>query len=135
MADLFNIQLNDAELGELSSLGLAYIGDCVYELLVRTHVLRSGRHTNRNLHAAAVELTCAPAQARAAARLLPLLTEEEQAIYRRGRNTHVNSVPKNAEIADYHAATGLECLFGWLWLRGQHGRANELFNRIMENEE
>ena len=114
--DYFDIQLSEDALREVSALGLAYVGDCVYELLVRSHLLLSGRQTNRSLHAAAVELSRAPAQAAAAARLLPRLTEEELAVFRRGRNSHVNSVPRHAELGDYHAATGLECLFGWLYL-------------------
>ena len=130
--DYFDIQLSEDALREVSALGLAYVGDCVYELLVRSHLLLSGRQTNRSLHAAAVELSRAPAQAAAAARLLPRLTEEETAVFRRGRNSHVNSVPRHAELGDYHAATGLECLFGWLYLSGRRERVNELFRYIVE---
>jgi len=133
MTDFFRIELTEDQLREISSLGLAYVGDCVYELLVRSHLLLGGRHTNRSLHAAAVELSRAPAQAAAAARLLPRLTEEETAVFRRGRNSHVNSVPRHAELGDYHAATGLECLFGWLYLSGRRERVNELFQWIVEN--
>jgi len=131
--DYFDIQLSEDALREVSALGLAYVGDCVYELLVRSHLLLRGRQTNRSLHAAAVELSRAPAQAAAAARLLPRLTEEELAVFRRGRNSHVNSVPRHAELGDYHAATGLECLFGWLYLSGRRERVNELFQWIVEN--
>ena len=74
----------------------------------------------------------ASAQAEAVEKLLPLLTEEERAVYLRGRNTRVHSVPKNAELGQYHAATGLECLFGWLYLSGRHQRINELFSHITE---
>ncbi|MBR4424796.1 MAG: ribonuclease III [Oscillospiraceae bacterium] len=130
--DYFDIQLSEDALREVSALGLAYVGDCVYELLVRSHLLLSGRQTNRSLHAAAVELSRAPAQAAAAARLLPRLTEEETAVFRRGRNSHVNSVPRHAELGDYHAATGLECLFGWLYLSGRRARVNELFRYSVE---
>ncbi|MBQ7144366.1 MAG: ribonuclease III [Oscillospiraceae bacterium] len=132
MKDYFDLNLSDLALGEVSSLGLAYIGDCVFELLVRSHLLLSGRHTNRSLHAAAVEYSRAPAQAAAMERLLPHLTEEELTVYRRGRNTHVNSIPKNADVGQYHAATGLECLFGWLYLKGRKERINELFARVVE---
>lgn len=131
MVDYFSIQLIETELTEVSSLGLAYVGDCVYELLVRSHLLLQGRHTNRSLHAAAVEFSRAPAQAKAMERLLPSLTEEETAVYKRGRNTHVNSIPKNADVGEYHAATGLETLFGWLYLTGQKARINELFDTII----
>ena len=75
---------------------------------------------------------CARAQARAAETILPLLNEEELALYRRGRNTHVNSVPHNGSLADYHAATGLEALFGWLYLLGRTERIDALFTAITE---
>ena len=74
------------------------------------------------------------AQADFAEKILPVLNEEERGVYRRGRNTRVNSVPKNADRAQYHAATGLEALFGWLYLNGCHERLNELFAIIMEEE-
>ena len=132
MTDYFDLTLTEAELGALSSLALAHVGDCVYELLVRTHLVSGGAQTNRRLHAATVEYVSASAQARAMERLLPLLDPEELAVYRRGRNSHVHSVPRNADLGDYHAATGLECLFGWLYLRGRRGRLNELFSNIIE---
>ena len=134
MTDYLNICMTQQEIGAVSNLGLAHIGDCVYELLVRSYIICHGKHTNRNLHFATVRYVSAPAQARAMEKLLPLLDEQEQAVYKRGRNTRVNSVPKNADIGDYHAATGLECLFGWLYLNARHGRINELFAAIMENE-
>ena len=134
MTDYLNIQLTPLEIGAVSNLGLAHIGDCVYELLVRSYIVCHGKHTNHGLHNATVEYVKAPAQARAMERLLPLLDEEELSIYKRGRNTRVNSVPKNADLGDYHAATGLECLFGWLYLNAKHQRINELFSAIMEHE-
>ena len=132
MTDFFDIQLNDDELRQFSNLALAHVGDCVFELLVRTHLLLSGSGTNRRIHEATMDFVTAPAQARAMEKLLPLLTEEELTVYKRGRNSHVNSVPKHADLGDYHAATGLECLFGWLWLRGERRRLTELFSRITE---
>ena len=134
MTDYLNIRMSPQEIQAVSSLGLAHIGDCVYELLVRSYVICRGKQTNHGLHFATVELVKAPAQAKAMETLRPMLTEEELAVYRRGRNTHVNSVPKNADPGKYHAATGLECLFGWLYLNGSHQRINELFAAIMENE-
>ena len=77
----------------------------------------------------------APAQARAVEKILPLLDEEEGDVFRRGRNTSPHSVPQNASRADYQAATGLEALFGWLWLQGRTQRLNELFAAMMEEEE
>ena len=134
MTDYFNIRMSSREINAISSLGLAHIGDCVYELLVRSYIVCHGIQTNHGLHFATVEYVKAPAQAQAMNTILPLLTEEELAIYRRGRNTHVHSVPKGAELVEYHAATGLECLFGWLYLNSRHQRINELFEAITENE-
>ena len=109
---------------------LAHIGDGVYELLTRTYLAESGVTAVNKLHRATVSHVCAPAQARAAEAIQPILTGEELEVYRRGRNTRVNSVPKAADLAQYHAATGLEALFGWLWLRGERARAEELFAAV-----
>ena len=133
MTDFLDVALPEEELNGISTLALAHIGDCVYELLVRTYLLRRGEHTNRKMHEATLAFVSAPAQARAMDKILPLLTEEERAVWKRGRNSYVNSVPKNASVADYHAATGLEALFGWLYLRGERSRAGELFALITEN--
>ena len=114
------------------SIGLAHLGDAVYELLVRTYLCVHGKATGKGLHRATVELVCAPQQARFAEKLLPLLTEEEASVFRRGRNANVHSIPHHADRADYQKATGLEALFGWLYLRDDHARINELFNRMME---
>lgn len=132
MTDYFDIRLTEEQLRGISALGLAHMGDCVYEILVRTWLCAHGRVTGRGLHKDTVSYVSAGAQAAAAARIMPLFTEEEDAVYRRGRNAKVNSVPHNADLSQYHAATGLEALFGWLWLRGNHERINELFAAIME---
>ncbi len=121
------------EVNRISMLGLAHVGDGVYELLTRTLLCRQGHTGVQELHRLTVARVRAEAQARAAAKILPLLTEEEAALYRRGRNTHVNSVPHNAELADYHAATGLEALFGWLYLQGRTERIDTLFQAIGED--
>jgi len=134
MTDYLNIQMTRQEINAVSNLGLAHIGDCVYELLARSYIVTHGGVTNQRMHLATVELVCAAGQARAAEALLPILTEEERDVYRRGRNSHVNSIPKNADPGEYHAATGLECLFGWLYLQGRYGRINELFGAILERE-
>ena len=134
MTDYLNIQMTPQEISAVSNLGLAHIGDCVYELLARSYIVAHGGVTNQRMHDLTVALVCAAAQARAMETLLPLLTEEELAVYRRGRNTRVNSMPKNAEPGDYHAATGLECLFGWLYLGAKHERINELFAAVLEKE-
>ena len=135
MTDYFNTQLNDSELREVSNLALAHVGDCVYELLVRTHLLLTGSGTNREIHRATMDYVTAPRQAEAMEALLPLLTEAELNVYRRGRNSHVNSVPRHADVGQYHAATGLECLFGWLYLTGRRDRINELFHTVVQNRD
>lgn len=134
MTDYLNIKLSEGEIRALSNLGLAHIGDCVYELMVRSRIISSGRSTSAGLHRDTVKYVSAPAQAAAVEKILPVLSEEERGVYRRGRNTRVNSVPKNADISQYHAATGFEALFGWLYLNGRHQRLNELFAIIMEEE-
>jgi len=134
MKDYFNVKLSENEIRGISNLGLAHIGDCVYELMVRSRIICSGRSTSAGLHKDTVKYVSAPAQAAAVEKILPVLTDEERDVYRRGRNTRVNSVPKNADISQYHAATGLEALFGWLYLNARHERLNELFAILMEEE-
>lgn len=135
MNDYFNVHLPDDQIRAISSIGLAHLGDGVYELLVRAWLCAHGRATGRGLHRAAVELVKAPAQAERAERILPLLTEEEMAVYKRGRNAHVHTVPHSASRTDYLKATALECLLGDLYLRGRRERINELFAVMMEEEQ
>lgn len=132
MTDCFHIKLSDSEIGAFSSLSLAHIGDAVYGLLVQTRLCKDGCRSSPMLHRELVRHVAAPAQARAARLLRPMLTEKEESVYKRGRNARVNSVPRNANLAEYHAATGLEALFGWLYLRDERQRISELFDFIME---
>ena len=132
MTDYFDLRLTEDELRAISSVGLAHCGDAVYELLVRSWLCAHGRATGKSLRRATVELVRAGAQAVRADRVLPLLTEEEQAVFKRGRNAHVHTVPASASRADYLKATALECLLGWLYLRGERGRINQLFAAMME---
>ena len=125
-------RLDERALALMSSLALAHVGDAVYEIMVRALLACAGTQTSKNLHTRTTELVRAGAQAKAAARILPLLTEEEQAVFRRGRNAKPKSVPKSASIAEYAQATALEALFGWLYLRQQYDRVNELFDTIAE---
>lgn len=134
MQDYFHPSMTKDELLAMSVLGLAHIGDGVFELLVRTYLCQSGLAKSGNLHRATVAHVAAPAQARFLDAILPHLTDEEQAIYRRGRNTHVHGVPKNATHGEYAKATGLEALLGSLWLSGQQERINELFCLGMEDD-
>ena len=132
MRDYFSPAMSENDIKAMSNLGLAHIGDAVFELLVRTWLCTSGKHTARGLHSTTVRYVCAGAQSRAMTRLLPLLSETEQAVFRRGKNAKVNSVPKNADISEYHHATGLEALFGYLYLNGETARINELFTAVVE---
>ncbi len=134
MDDFFCPQLSAGDIGNISMLGLAHIGDAVYELLTRTMLCAMGDKKATELHKKTVAIVNAPAQAEAAARLLPQLTEDEAHIYKRGRNAKVNSVPHKADIAQYHAATGLEALFGWLYLQGKTQRINELYAICVEGK-
>ncbi len=132
MTDYFAVRLPEDDIRAISSIGLAHIGDGVYELLVRTYLCAHGKATGKGLHRATVQLVCAPEQARRAQRILPLLTEEEQEVYRRGRNAHVHSIPQHASRMEYQQATALEALLGWLYLSGRRERINELFETMME---
>ena len=102
-------------------------GDAVFELFVREKLVCAGNCPVKTLHRRAVEQVCCQAQSAAGQRLFDSFTPEEQDIYRRGRNAHVNHVPKNAEPADYHAATALEALVGYLYLKGDLSRLQALF--------
>ena len=131
----FSIQLTKDEIRNISSIGLAHLGDAVFELLVRSYLCAHGKATGKGLHRATIELVCAPAQARFAEKILPQLTEEELAVFRRGRNANVHSIPRHASRAEYQQATALEALIGWLYLQGEKGRINELFCVMLEGEE
>ena len=120
---------------QLSPLVLAYVGDTVYDLYVRTRLILSTDATAHGLHMRAARLVCAGAQAAAVRPILDRLTEEELAVYKRGRNSHMGTVPKHAAIQDYRAATGLEALLGYLYLGGQDARLTELMALLMKDEE
>ncbi|MDD6189665.1 MAG: ribonuclease III domain-containing protein [Clostridiales bacterium] len=130
MGDIFSQLMDSEQLGSLSSLALAHVGDAVFELMVRSWLAAGGKATSGSLHKDTVQIVNAKAQADFIKLLEPALNEEELAVFKRGRNTRVNSVPKHMRIADYHAATGFEALFGWLWLKGDKERLNELFEMI-----
>ena len=134
MTDYFHLSMDRDSLLSLSSLGLAHLGDSVFEVMVRSWLCLHGKAKAKDLHRATVHYVAAPAQAERAERMLPLLTQEEADVFRRGRNTAPHSVPKAATRAQYQAATGLEALFGWLYLQGRTDRLNELFSIMMEGE-
>ena len=132
MENYFDITMTDDQLRAISSIGLAHMGDAVFEILVRTWLCAHGKATGKGLHQATIALVRAESQAEKAERILPLLTEEEAAVFRRGRNAQVRSVPPHASRAQYGEATALEALLGWLWLKGRKARINELFCTMME---
>lgn len=120
------------DLNSLSGSALAYFGDAVFELLVRERLLERGLTRPKDLNKAALSYVTAASQNDAAGRLASLLTEEETEVFKRGRNASGISAPKSASTADYRRATGLEALFGWLWLGGREDRARELFEAAFQ---
>ena len=126
------MKLPQKDIDAISNLGLAHMGDGVWELLCRGYLCSKGEKTVAQLHRDTIALVKAPAQAEFAEKLLPLLTEQEAAYYRRGKSSHVHAVPKGAAPVQYAKATGLEALFGALYLAGQTDRINELFKAVME---
>lgn len=134
MENYFELSAPVETIQGISSIGLAHLGDAVYEVLVRSWLCVHGKATGKGLHRATVALVCAPEQAKRAEKILPELTEEEQAVFRRGRNACVHSIPKNASRGEYQQATALEALFGYLYLLGRKERINALFVRMMEED-
>ena len=132
MENYFNMNLEKQDIDAISNLGLAHMGDCVFEILCRAYLCAKGGKNVGNLHRDTINLVKAQSQAKFVERLLPLLNEEELAYYRRGKNAHVHAVPKSCTPAEYAKATGLEALFGALYLAGRTLRLNELFKTVME---
>ena len=132
MEHYFKMNLNKQEIDAISNLGLAHMGDCVFEILCRGYLCAKGGKNVGNLPRDTIQMVKASSQAQFVDKLLPLLTEEELAYYRRGKNAHVHAVPKSATPAEYAKATGLEALFGALYLAGKTDRLNELFKTVMD---
>ena len=124
--------MTKAEIDAISNLGLAHMGDCVYEMLVRAYLCSQGNKTVAQLHKQTITMVKATYQAAFVDKMLPLLTEDEMTHYRRGKNSHVHAVPKSATPAQYAKATGLEAMFGYLFLSGKKERAKEIFNLVMK---
>ena len=124
-----------AELFDASPLALSFVGDGVHTLYVRRYVFADSPYKNAELHAEAAALCCAKSQAEAAKRLLPLLTEDETRIFKRGKGAKVHSVPKNADILEYKWATALEAVVGYLYLLGEDARINELMRLVYSENE
>lgn len=132
MENYFKMNLSKKEIDAISNLGLAHMGDSVFEILCRGYLCARGGKNVGNLHRDTIHMVQATSQAKFADKLLPLLTEEELSYYRRGKNAHVHAVPKSATPLEYAKATGLEALFGALYLAGETNRLNELFRTVME---
>lgn len=115
----------------MSGLSLAFVGDAVYEVMVRTLVLSRGDARVQTLHSRAIDYVNASFQAQAADRLAPMLTENEISVYRRGRNAPSAHTPKNKTEAEYHKATGFEALVGYLWLKKDFKRLSSLFSAVI----
>ena len=133
MENLFEMCMTPARVKEVTNLGLAHVGDGVYELLCRSYLIEKGGKTVLKLHKETVELVKAPTQAKFADKLRPLLTEEEMDYFRRGKNAHTHAAPKSATPQEYAKATGFETLFGALYLLGRKERLMELFAICMED--
>ena len=129
MTDYFHLEAPQETVGTISNLGLAHLGDAVFELMVRSWLCLHGKATAKGLHRAAVRST---ARAWAGERIKDVLTQEERDVFRRGRNASPHSVPQNASREEYQTATALEALFGWLYLKGRNERLTELFGMMME---
>lgn len=132
MENYFHMHMDQKQVNAISNLGLAHIGDGVFELLTRSWLCGHDRLTVNRMHRDTISMVKASAQAKFAEKMLPLLTEDEKALYRRGKNSHVHAVPKSATPAEYAKATGVEALFGGLYLAGQTDRINEIFVTVME---
>ena len=121
----------DVNVKTLSPLNLAFVGDTVFDLFVRERLVCQANRPVNKLHKEATALVKASAQAEAMEKIMPILTEEEISVFKRGRNAHTNHKAKNASEGDYHYATGLEALFGYLYLSGEKERLRELFDIIV----
>lgn len=130
MSKLINEKSNPKQ---LSPLTLAFVGDGVYDLFVRQFLVDKGQRPVGELNKIKVDLVNCKSQAIFAKNLLPLLTEEELSVYKRGRNASPKCTPKNGTVGDYHSATGLEALFGYLYLSGEDDRLEQLFSEIIKN--
>ena len=126
--------MKEIDLRTVSTAALAYLGDGVLELLVRRHLVERGYGSSKSLNAHARAFVSAPAQAAAMERVLPYLTESEEGVFKRGRNIGHTRTPKNATVAEYRSATGMEALFGYLYAAGDEQRLQQLFDIAYEEE-
>lgn len=122
----------DVNPSQIGSIALAFLGDAVFSLMVRDALLHSEIMSPNKLHKKAISMVRASAQSEGMEKILPILTEEEEAVFKRGRNVNSTKIPKNAEALDYRRATGLEALFGYLYLKDDKERLNYLFSVIFD---
>ena len=127
-------QMGEVDVKTYSPLTLAFIGDCVFDLVIRSYVVAEGNRATESLHKSKSRIVKASAQAAMIDRIYDSLTPEEQDIYRRGRNAKSHTMAKNASMADYRKATGLEALCGYLYLQDRTDRILELIKLGMEEE-
>lgn len=132
MGNLLDI---NSDIHSLSPLTLAFVGDSVYDLLVRQHLVSLANRPVKELNSRKVTLVNCKSQAESMKAIIEYLSEDELDVYKRGRNVKVNTASKHSSIADYHAATGLEALFGYLYLCGNTDRIKELFMLILKSNE
>ena len=132
MENFFQMNFTREQVNGISNLGLAHIGDVVYELMVRSYLCAKGNQTVKTLHRDSIRMVNAVTQAAVAEKLLPDLSEEEMGYFRRGKNSHTHAAPKAATPQQYALATGLETLFGALYLFGRLERLNQLFRKGIE---
>ncbi len=132
MSNLLDI---NSDISTLSPLSLAFVGDSVYDLLVRQHLVSLANRPVKELNQMKVKLVNCKSQADSAKVIMDSLSEQELDVYKRGRNVKVNTASKHSSIADYHSATGLEALFGYLYLSGNTKRIKELFIMILNSSE
>jgi ribonuclease-3 family protein len=133
-SDLFemikeNMELKEIEITDYSPLTLAYIGDGIYEIVIRTMIVDEANRQVNKIHKAASQLVKAGSQAAMVHLIWDMLTEEERTIYKRGRNAKAITRAKNASMSEYRTATGFEALMGWLYLTGQSKRMMELIKK------
>ncbi|MBR2279789.1 MAG: ribonuclease III [Ruminococcus sp.] len=117
---------------QLSPQTLAFMGDTVYDLLVREYLINKANRPVGELNKRKVNYVKCEAQSKSADFIMSDLTETELSVYKRGRNAFTKNTPKNSDVADYHSATGLEALFGYLYLNGENDRIKELFSKCVE---
>lgn len=134
MNDYLAVNFSESKINNESPLGLAHIGDAVYELMVRSYLCENGWSSAHNLHRETVKYVNANFQATAIDKIFNHLTDDEIAVFKRGRNAKVNSVPRGSSVGVYHKASGFEAVFGYLYLKNYHDRLNELFNMIFDND-